>query len=125
MKRHSYETGDVIFREGEPSDAAFLILSGKVEVVRRQRDGEDRHIAILGKGEYVGEMGAIDDKPRSASAIAMGPVVCMSVDQEEFMEMLLSRPQESIDLLKILFERLREANRRLLDQIASQDGPAE
>jgi CRP-like cAMP-binding protein len=70
-------------------------------------------------------MGAIDDKPRSASAIAMGPVVCMSVDQEEFMEMLLSRPQESIDLLKILFERLREANRRLLDQIASQDGPAE
>jgi CRP-like cAMP-binding protein len=125
MKRHSYETGDVIFREGEPSDAAFLILSGRVEVVRRQRDGEDRHIAILGKGEYVGEMGAIDDKPRSASAIAMGPVVCMSVDQEEFMEMLLSRPQESIDLLKILFERLREANRRLLDQIASQDGPAE
>ena len=68
-------------------------------------------------GEFFGEMGAIDDKPRSATAIAMGPVVCMSVTQEEFMEMLLNRPQESIDLLKILFDRLRDANRRLLDYV--------
>jgi CRP-like cAMP-binding protein len=119
MKRHSYESGDVIFREGEPSDAAFLILSGKVEVVRRQAGDDDKHIAVLGKGEYVGEMGAIDDKPRSATAIAMGQVICMSVDQEEFMDMLLSRPQESIELLKVLFERLRDANRRLLEQEAS------
>ena len=115
MKRHSYESGEVIFREGDRSDSAFLILSGKIEIVRRQMDGEDKHIAVLDKGEYVGEMGAIDDKPRSATALAMGPVVCMSVDQKEFMDMLLSRPQESIELLKVLFERLRDANRRLLE----------
>ena len=113
MKRHSYESGEVIFGEGEPSHAAFLILSGRVEVVRRQLEGEDRHIAVLEKGEYVGEMGAIDDKPRSATALAMGPVVCMSVEQEEFMDMLLSRPQVSIALLNVLLERLRESNRRL------------
>jgi CRP-like cAMP-binding protein len=124
MKRHSYETGEVIFREGEPSDAAFLILSGKVEVVRRQIDGGDKHIAILDKGEYVGEMGAIDDKPRSATALAMGPVICMSVDQEEFMDMLLKRPQDSIELLKVLFERLRDANRRLLEQEAGKERQA-
>jgi CRP-like cAMP-binding protein len=120
MKRHSYESGEVIFREGEPSDVAFLILSGKIEVVHRQVGDEDRHIAVLGKGEYVGEMGAIDDKPRSATALAMGEVICMSVDQEEFMDMLLSRPQESIELLKVLFERLRDANRRLLEREASR-----
>ena len=125
MKRHSFESGEVIFREGDRSDSAFLILSGKIEIVRRQSDGEDRHIAVLGKGEYVGEMGAIDDKPRSATALAMGPVVCMSVDQEEFMDMLLSRPQESIELLKVLFERLRDANRRLLEQKAGKERQAE
>jgi CRP-like cAMP-binding protein len=70
-------------------------------------------------------MGAIDDKPRSATALAMGPVVCMSVDQEEFMDMLLSRPQESIELLKVLFERLRDANRRLLEQEAGKERQAE
>ncbi len=58
-------------------------------------------------------MGAIDEKPRSASAIAKGPVAYMSVSQEEFMDMLLNRPQESIDLLKVLFERLRRANEKL------------
>ena len=124
MKRHSYESGEVIFREGDPSDAAFLILSGKVEVVRRQIDGGDKHIAVLDKGEYVGEMGAIDEKPRSATALAMGPVICMSVDQEEFMDMLLKRPQESIELLKVLFERLRDANRRLLEQEAGKERQA-
>ena len=125
MKRHSFESGEVIFREGDSSDAAFLILSGKVEVVRRQIDGGDKHIAVLDKGEYVGEMGAIDDKPRSATALAMGPVICMSVDQEEFMDMLLKRPQESIELLKVLFERLRDANRKLLEQEAGKERQAE
>ena len=125
MKRHSYESGEVIFGEGEPSHAAFLILSGRVEVVRRQTDGKDTHIAVLDKGEYVGEMGAIDDKPRSATALAMGPVICMSVDQEEFMDMLLKRPQESIELLKVLFARLRDANRKLLEQEAGKERQAE
>ena len=67
----------------------------------------------LGKGEFFGEMGVIDDLPRSASARAKGAVVCMSVDHDAFMDMLLTSPAESIELLKVLFERLREANRRL------------
>ena len=116
MKRLSYETGDVIFCEGDRSDAAYLIVSGEVEVIQWLRDDQPRTIAVLGMGEYVGEMGAIDDKPRSATAIAKGSVVCMSVGHDEFMDMLLKRPQESIDLLKVLFERLREANTRLLEQ---------
>ncbi len=113
MKRHNFKGGDVIFREGERSNAAYLITSGQVEVVRVRDDGKSETIAVLNQGEYFGEMGAIDDKPRSATAIAKGPVVCMSVGQEEFRDMLLNRPQESIDLLKVLFERLREANEKL------------
>jgi CRP-like cAMP-binding protein len=58
-------------------------------------------------------MGAIDDRPRSATAVAKGPVACMSVGRDEFMDMLLNRPQESIDILKVLFERLRVANEEL------------
>ncbi len=113
MKRRTYESGDVIFREGEPSDAAYLIVSGRVEIVKGQSLGRPRTIAVLGAAEYVGEMGAIDDRPRSASAVAQGPVVCMSVTQDEFMDMLLSDPEESIDLLKILFQRLRVTSNKL------------
>ena len=120
MKRHDFEDGAVIFRKGDPSDAAYLITHGQVEIVQERPNGETERVAVLRRGEYFGEMGAIDEKPRSASAIARGPVSCMSVSQEEFMDMLLNRPQESIDLLKVLFERLRKANEKLASLDASR-----
>ncbi len=113
MKRQSFEAGDLIFQEGERSDAAYLIVSGTVEVVRGQGKSASMALAVLGKGAYFGEMGVIDDHPRSATAVAKEPVVCMSIDKDEFMNMLLNRPEESIELLKVLFDRLRTANQRL------------
>jgi CRP-like cAMP-binding protein len=113
MKRRTYCAGDVIFSEGAPSDAAYLVVSGTVEILAGFGSPQPRSIAVLGKGKYFGEMGAIDNHPRSATAVARGDVECMSVNREEFMDLLLSRPQEAIDLLKILFERLREANRKM------------
>jgi CRP-like cAMP-binding protein len=113
MKRHTFAAGDVIFREGEPSDSAYLVVSGVVEILTGHRSPRPKTVAVLGKGEYFGEMGAIDDHPRSATAVARRDVECVSVGQGEFLETLLTRPQEAIDLLKVLFERLRSANRKL------------
>jgi CRP-like cAMP-binding protein len=103
----------VIFREGEPSDAAYLVVAGIVEVVLSYGSQAQKTIAVVGKGEYFGEMGAIDNAPRSATAVARGDVDCVSVGSEEFMETLVTQPKEAIDLLKVLFERLRRADRRL------------
>jgi CRP-like cAMP-binding protein len=113
VERHNFKDGEIIFRKGDTSDAAYLITQGCVEILQVRRDGESEAIAVLHRGEYFGEMGAIDDKPRSATAVAKGPVICMSVDRDEFMDMLLNRPQEAIDILKVLFERLRNANEEL------------
>jgi CRP-like cAMP-binding protein len=113
MKRHTFAKAEVIFREGEPSDSAYLVVSGIVEIVTGHGSPRPTTVAVLGKGEYFGEMGAIDDCPRSATAVARRDVECVSVGQDEFLETLVSRPQEAIDLLKILFERLRNANRKL------------
>lgn len=113
MQRHSFKDGEVIFREHDPSDAAYLIIEGKVEIIHGRKHDADTTVAVLGRGEYFGEMGVIDNNPRSATARAKGETACMSVSQAEFMDMLLNRPQESIELLKVLFERLRKANDRL------------
>ena len=113
MKRNNFGDGEVIFRAGDRSDAAYLLISGQVEIVQAGADGRSETLAVLEQGEYFGEMGAIEDRPRSATAIAKGPVVCMSVGQKEFLESLLKQPEEAIGLLKILFERLRKANERL------------
>lgn len=115
MKWQNYKPGEVIFREGEESKAAFLIVSGEVRIVKGHDTPKFKELAVVRAGEYIGEMGAIDDQPRSASAIADGAVVCAPVTPEEFMEMLRKNPDEAIDLLKILFERLRAASRRLAE----------
>ena len=109
----NYKTGEVIFQEGEQSDAAYLILSGEVQIVKGYETEEAKEIAVLKAGEYVGEMGAIDSQPRSATAVALGNVVCAPVTPDEFLDLLRRNPDEAIDLLKVLFDRLREASRRL------------
>jgi CRP-like cAMP-binding protein len=92
---------------------AYLIISGEVQIVKGLNGDNQKTIAVVRAGEYIGEMGAIDDQPRSASALAQGSVVCMPVTPEEFMDLLLKHPGEAIDLLKILFERLRAATTKL------------
>ena len=113
MRRMSFADGDVIFREGEPSDAAYLLVSGIVKVVTSFGTAAEKTIAVVSKGEYFGEMGAIDNCPRSATAVAKGAVDCAVVSPSEFMETLVKEPTEAIDLLKTLFERLRRADRRI------------
>jgi CRP-like cAMP-binding protein len=113
MRRLTFVDGDVIFHEGDASDAAYLVVSGIVEIVTGSGSPNAKTISVLGKGEYFGEMGAIDNCPRSATAVAKGTVDCVSVGPEEFMETLVKEPKEAIDLLKVLFERLRRANRRM------------
>jgi len=115
MEWQHFNSGDVIFHEGEESDAAYLIISGEVRIVQRHDSDAPKQLAVVGAGEYVGEMGAVDSLPRSASAIAEGKVVCARVTPEEFMDLLRRNPDEAIDLLKILFERLRVASRRVAE----------
>ena len=115
MQWQSYKPDEVLFREGEESTAAYLIVSGRVRIVKGLDSDKPKEIAVVGAGEYVGEMGAIDDLPRSASAVAQGRVVAAPVTPGEFMDMLRMNPDEAIDLLKVLFERLRAANRRLAE----------
>ncbi len=115
MKWQNYKSGDVIFREGEESDAAYLIVSGNVRIVKGHDTPRPKQLAVVRAGEYVGEMGVIDNLPRSASAVAEGNVVCAPVTPADFMDMLRRNPDEAIDLLKILFERLRAASRRLAE----------
>jgi CRP-like cAMP-binding protein len=115
MEWQNFKPDDLIFREGDKSDAAYLIISGNVRIVKGYGTSNPKELAVVGAGEYVGEMGAIDNLPRSASAVAEDRVVCTPVTPAEFMDMLRRNPDEAIDLLRILFERLRAANRRLAE----------
>ncbi len=65
-----YQTGEIIFRQGYPSDNAYIIISGTVEIYKELPGGGEEHIADLTDGQMFGEYGVLDDAPRSASARA-------------------------------------------------------
>lgn len=70
----AFDAGDVIVREGESGVGVFMIRSGKVEVVKRQGQGDDEErLATLGVGEVYGEIALLTDFPSSASVRALEP----------------------------------------------------
>ena len=77
-----YVAGEVIFRIGDESDIAYLIEMGKVEIYHDNDDGTRASLATLNAGHMFGEMGVLDNAPRSASARALTEVVLRAVDIE-------------------------------------------
>ena len=112
MTEVEFAAGDEIFAEGDPAEDAFVIDSGEVDIVK-EVDGEPVVLARLGAGEIFGEMGLVDDKPRSATARAATDVQLRCMSHEHFMYVLTHRPEESLAYLKVLFERLRSANTKV------------
>ncbi len=110
--RLEFEPGTVIFKQNDRSDRAFLILSGKVDILY-EADGQESIVTTLEEGQIFGEMGLVDEAPRSATARAQTQTIVEAVDQDGFIEKLTQNPQECLKYLHVLFERLRNTNARL------------
>ena len=67
------EVGEVLFREGEPATSMFVVIGGEFEVLKRSRHGMDARVAVLGPGDWFGEMSIVDIQPRSATVRALAP----------------------------------------------------
>ena len=79
-----FEPGDTIFRQGEPGDLVYSIVSGEVEIIREMPDGEERLLATMGPGEYFGEMALISDAARTATVRARGEVDLVAMGRADF-----------------------------------------
>jgi CRP-like cAMP-binding protein len=112
VRRCRFQAGDTIFREGDPSLEAYLVRSGRVEILKQSAHGPFR-LAVLGEGDVLGEMGLLEERPRSATARVLADVVADAVNAAEFAHMLTDDPGTSIGILQVLFERLRAVNARL------------
>lgn len=79
-----FEPGDVVFRQGDPGDLVYSIVSGEVEIVREMPDGEERLLATMGPGEYFGEMALISDAARTATVRARTEVEAVGMGRADF-----------------------------------------
>ncbi len=113
--KRTLQPGETLIIEGEFGSEAYLIRDGEV-VVSALRNGKPLTLATLSKGQVVGEMALVDEKPRSATVTALTMCSVEVIPRERFLDILREDGDLAIELLKVLFERLRNAQSDLLNQ---------
>lgn len=110
------ESGALIFRERDPSDTVYLVFQGEVTLMKETPGSQHPvDIAALGPGEYFGELGLLDGRPRSTSARITQPAVLARIGVEAFHEALSGAPAETFRaLVSRISSNLRKANDLLL-----------
>ncbi len=111
-QRITCRKGDLLFEEGDPPDAVYIILDGEVEVVRPGPAGEVV-LARLGRIELIGEIGVLCNKCRNARIVASSDVQALRIEKMTFMQIVQQVPKLAMAIIRELSERLEHANERL------------
>ena len=111
--RRNFPKGRTIVAEGEPSQSLYILLSGRAKVQRSDSEGKEVILAVLGSGDFFGEMSLIDEAPRSASVITLESCDFMSINKEAFRSMLMQSPEMAMAVMKGMVRRLREADKKI------------
>ena len=96
-----YQPGDVLFHEGESGDVMFVIQSGAVRI-NKQAGGEQKVLAVLGPGEFLGEMAILNGKPRTATATVVEATRCLVIDAKTLESMVARSTEIALRLIKKL-----------------------
>jgi CRP-like cAMP-binding protein len=114
-----FEPDAILFRQGDPSDAVILILAGSAEVLRES--GEDAIVlGTVRPGEFVGEMGVLEGRVRSATVRAAEPVEAELIERQAFLDRVSTEPELARKLLTRMSARLRDVEDMLTQLYASQ-----
>lgn len=112
-----YMDGEAIFQEGDPSLGMYVVLSGTVRIVHQPKDGPATVLATLAPGAFFGELGLLDDAPRSASAIACGATEALGFFKPELIEVVKRYPDLGMKIFlavaTMISGRLRRTNEEL------------
>ena len=109
MNRKTFQKGEVIFRQGDPAESMFDILSGSVGIYVAYGTEDENRLTELQSGDFLGEMGLIECYPRSATAVALeDETVLQEIEEKEFSEYFKSRPVRLLGIMYQLSKRLRD-----------------
>ena len=115
-QERSYPSGTRIFKEGDSGDGIYLVKEGLVEISLGADESVRRVFAQLGPGEMFGEMAVVEFKPRSATATAARATKVYFIPRDELLTMLDRSPALSLELLCEISQRLRDFNRRYIEE---------
>ncbi len=111
LARRVYDRGVVIFHEGDPGDALYIVESGRARIFILSESGQEITVDVFGPGEVFGELSVLDGLPRSAGAVAVDHTVCLILRRDDLMRALAGHPQMALALIRVLSSRLRRTTR--------------
>jgi CRP-like cAMP-binding protein len=103
----------VLFEQGEESDGLYIVVSGIIRIYLTAGDGREATISLLEEGEMIGEIALLDGLPRSAGAAALTDAKLIFIPHKPFSDLLDNSPKLSRQIMLMLCERLRAANRQV------------
>lgn len=108
-----HPAGRVILLENDWGSSVYFILQGWVKIRTHNFDGKEVTLNIVGKGEVVGEMAALEEVPRSTDVITLTETTISSIPAQDFVNLLNNEPLAGVRLAQLMAKRLRQLNRRL------------
>jgi len=107
MVQQTFKKGQIILMEDRIGEHCFFLTHGRVKITRLSSDGREVILALLGKGEFFGEMSLLDGEARSANVVALERTEALTLNVADFMNTLEIYPKVAINLLCELAVRLR------------------
>jgi CRP/FNR family cyclic AMP-dependent transcriptional regulator len=102
-----------IIGAGDPTDSLYIVISGRLKVLMSDEQGKEVILSILGPGEFFGEMGLLDDSPRSASVVSLEACELLTISKTDFKRSLSENFELSLMVMRGLVKRLREADQKI------------
>ena len=113
LQQRSYPRNSFIVRAGEETDALYIIVSGRVKVLIPDAQGREVILAVMGPNEFFGEMGLLDELPRSASVETLEPCQMLRFSKSGFITCLKDNFELAMIIIRNLVKRLRDADRKI------------
>ena len=113
MVQHTFKKGQIILMEDRIGEHCFFLTHGRVKITRLSSDGREVILALLGKGEFFGEMSLLDGEARSANVVALERTEALTLNVADFMNTLEIYPKVAINLLCELAVRLRKSDEQI------------
>jgi CRP/FNR family cyclic AMP-dependent transcriptional regulator len=117
-ERLTFQDGQPLFQQGDPGDAAYIIIDGEADVMLESPTGRIK-LATLGRNAIIGEIAILCDVPRTATVVAKEKTVTLKINKETFFRLVTEFPQMSVDIMRELGRRIEKTNEQLRQALAN------
>jgi CRP-like cAMP-binding protein len=112
--RVSYRPGDVLFKQGDPGDAAYVVLSGTADILV-DAGADQIRVATIESNSIIGEIAILCDVARTATVKASAPLETLRIKKDQFIRLLAEFPEVAVEIMRVLADRLSRTTAELTE----------